>query len=106
MSDDDKNGAINANQGITLVGDANATHDTGFSPLFFGRSGRGSLDDSEKVLMYRGIGSSDWSGNSREQNTAYRMTSDRSVYPSSAQPGNIAYSLRCLVSTNNRTIIK
>ncbi len=107
VSDDDKNGRWNANQGVTLPNGTDATHNIALSPLFIGRYGYGLPYDEKDInatIGSRGMASAIWSSSVFRENSAFFLNfADFVSTPSLFWAGdNISiYSLRCLVSTNN-----
>lgn len=108
VSDDDKSGGWSANQGVTLPDSANVTHDIALSPLFMGRYGYGSPYDEKNTnaaIGELGRASAIWSSSVYMENSAFFLNFANLVSTPSLYWGgdNVAiYSLRCLVSTNNR----
>ena len=101
MSDDDEK----LNQGVTLPEGRNATHNIGFSPFFINHDGY--IDTNALRYYARGADFIMWSPIARISTIAYYIeVSTQIVYPTRYwNIGNLnrqAFSLRCLVSTNNR----
>ncbi len=92
-----------ANLGVTLPNGVDAIYNAGLSPLFFARVGRGSSSRSENATMWRGNSGYFWPSNSKDETSTYFFEAPHAgVRPSGYWMSNVARSLRCLVSTNNR----
>ena len=100
MSDDEATTAYNANEGITLPGEQNATNNTGFSPLFITRSSH--IYPWSQNTSFRGQDGHYWSNSFRSGWSSYFLRTRDAVYPNYTDSGAISLSHRCLVSTNNR----
>ena len=104
VSDDEGSDVAHANGGITLPGNANATHNIELSPFFLTHSGRGRDPyNSEYAIIWRGQGSYLWSNvsNAIANDRAYYLIADSNVLPSFSYTRLYPFPLRCLVSTNN-----
>ncbi len=102
VSDDNKDGTTNANVGVTLPEGLNATHNTSLSPLFLNRAG-----DTEiwpNTAMWHGSSGLFSSKTACAERGAYYFQYEQAkVIPSNYWNSDrvSAWSLRCLVSTNN-----
>ncbi len=105
MSDDDKNGAWNANEGITLPGSIAAIYNINISPLYFMRDGGVVPSDNGKNVNVRGIGGAYWALNPQTTSQSYNLSTNSNnqyIFPSRIDVNEFAFPLRCLVSTNNK----
>ena len=106
VSDDKATNEFNANIGITLPDNNDATYNSGLSPIFIFRPGGSWLND--RIIGGRGLGIGFWSMNARWSTQAYHsgIKGDAMFYPSDRNSrADYALSLRCLVSTNNGIMI-
>ena len=99
-------GGAQVNVGITLPGNKNATHNIEFSPLFFARTGRVYHWVNKHVFVstYRGSSGFFWTQTTQGNTDAGLLwvgIYDDLVSPSHSASTAWAWSLRCLVSTNN-----
>ena len=99
MSDDDLNDSNRSNAGITLPEGVGATYSISLSPLFVNHNGR---NEAEGAINYRGRLGRLWSSKSTSINRSYFLdVTSNDIAPSHYYWRYLAYSLRCLVSTNN-----
>ena len=98
MSDREATDAYNANAGVTLPEGIGATYNAALAPLFFGRVGT----ESSGILQDRGLYGRWYSPDAIWDIFAYYLCIyPDTTWPSSKDSRRQAYSLRCLVSTNN-----
>ncbi len=104
MSDDDYNGGWGANAGTTLPEGNQAIYNIMLSPFFMPRSGRvGGINDTSgaNVILDNGGWGRLWSDTISNNDSAYNLAFARGIWPSAKDARTHAFSLRCLVSTNN-----
>ncbi len=102
VSDDDS-GNSSANRGLTLPEEVGATHNAGFSPLYLTRSGNANGSN----IGERSLSNQLWSNIAHSFGTTVgyyanlQNINSQNTLPSLKFPRFYAYTLRCLVSTNN-----
>ena len=106
MSDDEVGGLLGPYVGVTLPDDTSATHNVRLSPLFFVRSGQTPLWNTDlswwqKVVFGRGASTHYWSASANNDLRASFFYNIVDIQSSNNEWRYLAYSLRCLVSTNN-----
>ncbi len=106
MSDESGDGTWSGpNGGVTLPRGANSTHNGGLSSLFTTRIGSNYIIEDEALLEIENRGRSGylWSSTAIDSGYSYYfdLSNHRSL-PSARDLRTFSFSLRCLVSTNNR----
>ena len=109
---DDSSITQQTNSGVTLPNEETATYNIGLSPLFINRIGFGAIGEEPAANRDRNIhdrGQDSFIASSVSSNPSriyFAIITDYNVTPSYKYDRRLAYSLRCLVSTNNSIIIK
>ncbi len=101
VSDDNTIVNWGSNRGITLPDGAGATYNIGLAPIFFERAGSTHSEHTSNSVFGRGPEGTLLSSTSKGPSFAYRLIFNTGATSPSYHFRGYAFSLRCLVSTNN-----